>query len=193
MHHFRVLLFLNTMEEIWKDVPNYIGIYKASNLGRIKSFHKGYEVILKGSLSLNNYYMINLCKNKKQKKLRVHQIIAMTFLGHIPNKFSQVVNHINFDKLDNRLDNLEIITHRENTNKKHIKSTSKFVGVSFCSYRKKYMATIIIKGDSVFLLRTIDEIKACNAYKLALENINLYKGDKNKFRELIKIKLKTYS
>ena len=57
-----------------------------------------------------------------------------------------VVNHINNNKLDNRLENIEIVTSRENSNLKHIKSSSKYVGVSWCKKRNgKWHSSITFK------------------------------------------------
>ena len=100
------------MEEIWKDIPDFDG-YQASNLGNIRS-HK-YKLkgkIFKYQLDKYGYYRVCLFKNKKILK-GVHQLIALTFIPNPLNK--PCVNHINGVKTDNRIENLEWCTVRENT------------------------------------------------------------------------------
>ena len=110
--------------EIWKDIPEYEGLYQASNLGRIKSlkrFRKGKngslvpvkERILKPRLVFG-YYMIGLRKQSTQKKYLVHRLVWITFNGQIPEGLQ--VNHINEVKTDNKLENLNLMTAKENCN-----------------------------------------------------------------------------
>ena len=82
-----------------------------------------------------------------------------------------VINHINFDKKDNKVSNLEIVTNRENSNRKHLKSTSKYTGVSFEKDRNKWVAQIKINGKRVLLGRFSNEIDASNAYQSKLKEI----------------------
>lgn len=108
-------------EEIWKDVPNYEGIYQASTLGRVKSLKRIIiakdrnimqpEKILKLSLA-GDYYHVALCVNSKAKTKRVHRIIADTFIPNPENK-SQI-NHKDGNKLNNAVSNLERATSSEN-------------------------------------------------------------------------------
>lgn len=107
--------------EIWKDIPNYEGIYQASNLGRIKSLeridvrgHRVKEKILKPSRDRYGYYQVVLCKNSKLKAYRVHRLVWSAFNGQIPENMQ--VNHINEIKSDNRLENLNLMTCKENIN-----------------------------------------------------------------------------
>ena len=115
----------NFEKEIWKDIPNYEGIYQASNLGRIKSlerFRKGQngslvtvkEKILKPRLSNKGYYQVALWKNSIPKRCLVHRLVWEAFNGTIPEGLQ--VNHINEIKTDNRLENLNLMTPKENSN-----------------------------------------------------------------------------
>ena len=179
-------VFLLIMEnEIWKPIPNYEG-YEVSNYGRVKSLKLGRELILKPFISKRGYYRNEIWNNNTRKLFGTHQLVAMAFLGHKPNGQILVVNHINFDKKDNRLENLEVITQRENANKKHIKSSSKYTGVTWHKKRKRYKALIVINRFQIQLGEFKDEKIASEHYNIALNNLNLYNGDYKEFRCMVK-------
>ena len=114
------------MEEIWEDIKNYEGLYQASNLGRIRSRYKynsrsnnnanlsdKYKMIKPIQISrTNNYLKVSLVKNKKAKQIRVHKIIAETFIDNPYNKLE--INHKDGNKHNNKVDNLEWCTTKEN-------------------------------------------------------------------------------
>lgn len=83
-----------------------------------------------------------------------------------------VVNHKNFIRTDNRAVNLEIVTSRENSNLKHLKSSSQFTGVSWYKRSKKWVAMITNEGKNKNLGYFTDEKEAHNAYQNALKQIN---------------------
>ena len=99
-------------KEIWKDIPNYFGLYQVSNLGRVKSFYGLKEKILKPTITHRGYYLIGLCKNSIVKWYLVHRLVYEAFNGQIPEGLQ--VNHINEIKSDNRLSNLNLMTCKEN-------------------------------------------------------------------------------
>ena len=173
------------MKEIWKDIPNYEGHYQVSNLGNVKSIRFNREKLLSPSIYKGYLYVV-LYRNKIRTTKRIHQLVAMAFLNHKPNRFEKVVNHKNFDKLDNSVENLEIVSNRENSNHKHIKSSSSYTGVHWDSRKKKWTSTIYINNKKVFLGLFTDEIKASKLYEKALNNISLFKGCNNEFRQLLK-------
>lgn len=99
--------------EIWVDIDDYEGLYKVSNLGRIKSLdfnHTGKVGIL--TQKDNNYLEVKLSKNKIPKYKSVHRLVAIAFIPNPLNK--PQVNHISGDKTDNRISNLEWNTRSEN-------------------------------------------------------------------------------
>ena len=115
----------NLEKEIWRDIPNYEGLYQASNLGRVKSlerFRKGKndclasvkEKILKPSISHRGYYQVQLWKQSIGKRYMVHRLVWEAFNGSIPEGLQ--VNHINEVKTDNRLSNFNLMTPKENIN-----------------------------------------------------------------------------
>ena len=170
-------------EETWKDIKGYEGLYQVSNLGRIKSLerkvpngngkyrlHK--ERILKGGLFTRGYLGVVLCKESKNVSRTIHQLVAESFLNHKPNGHNLIVNHINFNKTDNRLENLEIISNRDNTNRKHLKSSSQYTGVSWNKRAKKWFSMIHIKGKQKYLGLFNDEYEAHIAYQKALKESN---------------------
>ena len=112
--------------EVWKDLTNYEGLYKVSNLGRLKSLDRDIEVtgkylgrvmrakgvLLKGTLTAGGYLRSTVVNSGKRKSHLIHRLIALTFIPNPENK--PYVNHINGIKSDNRVVNLEWVTHREN-------------------------------------------------------------------------------
>lgn len=112
-------------KEIWKDIPGYEKLYQVSNWGRVKSldrwikysddrlrFFKG--SILKAVKIKDGYLSICLCKDGKQKNFLVHRLVWEAFNGEIPEGMQ--VNHINEDKTDCSLGNLNLLTHGQNCN-----------------------------------------------------------------------------
>ena len=112
------------MEEIWKPIKGYEGLYEVSNLGNIKSVKrkaknrgKGKRIIreriLKPSMDRSNgYYQIKLSKNGKLKTFKIHKLVIEHFLNKISKGL--VVNHIDGNKLNNNINNLEICTQKDN-------------------------------------------------------------------------------
>jgi hypothetical protein len=116
------------VEEIWKDVRDYEGLYQISNIGRCRSLDmmsrrvskqgKEFFVLLKGKVlsenktNGNGYRITCLCKNSKKKNNYIHRLVADAFLDKIEGSY--YVNHKDADKLNNNSINLEYCTHREN-------------------------------------------------------------------------------
>lgn len=175
-------------EEIWKAVPNYEGIYEASTHGRIRSLDR--EItdkragvrrikgrILKTENKVNGagYQGISLCNSGIKEDFSVHQIIAQTFLEHEPKGYEKVVNHIDGDRLNNKVENLEVVTARENTTVKFKDRdevlTSSYVGVCFDKDKKRWLAAITVGGKQIHLGYHKVEIDAHNAYQKALKAV----------------------
>lgn len=117
----------NIEEEVWKDIPNYEGIYQASTLGNIRSIGFTQEInnqwgstsvrhkkgrVLKQHINTPGYYSVQVSKDRITKRIMTHRLVAITFIPNPENK--REVNHKDSNKLNNRLDNLEWVTPKEN-------------------------------------------------------------------------------
>lgn len=164
-------------KEIWKDVPGYEGIYQVSSFGSVKSLErtklsggrivKVHSTILKGRLSGQigkQYLAVALNINGKVKQFKIHQLVAMAFLNHKPCGYTLIVDHINDNKFDNRLENLQVITQRENSYKTQGKYSSKYKGVSWSKTLKKWRARARNNGLEIVLGYFDNEIDAKTEY-----------------------------
>lgn len=107
------------MQEVWKDIEGYEGLYQVSNFGRVKSLvyvtrcsQVKREKVLKTAIN-RGYVYVTLHKDSKQKTVYVHRLVANAFIQNDTGK--RCVNHINGNKQDNIVSNLEWCTHSENT------------------------------------------------------------------------------
>lgn len=174
--------------EIWKDIKCYEGLYQVSNLGRVKSFKCGKERILKASLrGIQGYVGVGLRKDGKTTPKYTHRLVADAFLEKPSRKC--VVDHINNIPSDNRVENLQFISQRENLLKNHPKKNSVFEGISL-KKDGSYHANIQLGYKKIFLggHRT-DKEYLSGLYTKAKELIHLYNGDDKSFRELVRSNL----
>lgn len=109
------------MKEVWKTIEGFEGFYEVSNLGRIKALErlvennggmqKKHEKILKENRS-NGHSMVVLCRDKKTYPRLVHRLVAQAFIPNPENK--PVVDHIDTNAFNNRVENLRWVTQQEN-------------------------------------------------------------------------------
>ena len=116
----------NEVQEVWKDIDGFVGLYQVSNLGRVKTLKKEIRIgniigtkperILKPIIQHSGYAHVGLWKGGICKQSRVHRLVAYAFCPNDATLFKDQVNHKNENKLDNRADNLEWVTPKQNTN-----------------------------------------------------------------------------
>ena len=102
------------MKEKWKDIFGYEGLYEISSHGRVRSSHADKSLILKLRKNRHGYIIVTLSKDSVLKTKQVGRVLALHFIpnpGQLP-----LVNHIDEDKTNNTVSNLEWMTHKENTN-----------------------------------------------------------------------------
>ena len=133
-------------KEIWKDIPNYEGLYQISNFGKIRSLdaiinckgaknidrHLRKGKILKQVINTKGYYYVNLSKKSKVQNIRVHRLVALVFLDN-PNSY-RCINHIDGNKLNNNVANLEWCTYSHNLKEAYrigLRERPKYVGKNY--------------------------------------------------------------
>jgi hypothetical protein len=167
--------------EIFKDIPGYEGLYQVSNFGNVKSLTKrifngvayfnSKERILKPGLDGAGYKQVSLYIDKKPKTINIHKLVAITFLNHVPDKSKIVVDHIDENKLNNRLENLQIITVRENGSKDKLKNKGFPVGISWHKRDETFIVSISHNKKSIYLGSFKDKDEASQCYQDALNSI----------------------
>jgi hypothetical protein len=127
---------IHMKKEEWRPIVGYEGLYEVSNKGRVKSLAKSWlngrknsnvftknETILKKYIQKNGYERIVLRSNNTKKDLLVHRVVAITFIPNPNNK--PAVNHIDGNKLNNNIYNLEWVTYKENSKHSFITGLNK--------------------------------------------------------------------
>lgn len=146
---------------IWKEIPDYEGIYEVNNIGQIRNSTNG--KILKQQENPLGYKFVNLSKKGNAKKQRVHRLVALCFLENPEDK--PFINHLDSNPRNNHLDNLQWCTQSENIqyaydhgNKKPTKhragskigTTSKYHNVYLDRTRNRWIANIDVTTSKGF-------------------------------------------
>ena len=137
-------------KEVWKDIEGYKGLYQVSNLGRVKYLPK-YNIKKEGIMSYtlrSGYRNLILRKNGKRKSKQIHRLVAQAFIPNPKNK--PFVNHKDFNRQNNTVDNLEWVTQKEN------------VQWSICNMKKRRNCSQSKTGEKYIYLRN-------NRYRICID------------------------
>ncbi len=174
------------MEEVWKDIIGFEGVYQVSNLGRVKGLpyrKKGFierdlpERIKNTYTNHKGYLEVSLSNNGHTKRCFVHRLVMKAFIENTENK--PQVNHINGIKTDNRLENLEWITNLEN--QRHSYKTGLDAYSKFNHNKSKI---ILDTNTGIFYKSITDAAKSVGVNKttLACWLRGVYKSKTNRFK-----------
>lgn len=111
--------------EIWKPVVGYEGLYEVSNLGRVKSlpkYHQNKERIMSQYINQHNgYAYVGLSKDGEHRQHRVHKLVMEAFTDYrsMGRGSEYEIDHIDCNRSNNYIGNLQVVTHTENMRKAH--------------------------------------------------------------------------
>lgn len=183
--------------EKWKDIPGYEGLYQVSDKGNVKSldrFVKRSDGVIRKLKSKqltkrnsNGYATVALYKGKIRKEYKISQLVAMVFLGHSPNWINLVVDHIDNNQSNDCLENLQIISNRENCSKDKRSSSGHR---NIYHYKDSFFKVIIFFNRKGYYFGYYDTIEdAIKVRDLIEENRHLFKGCAHTFREQLGIEM----
>lgn len=154
------MIILNNMEEVWKEIEGYPN-YMVSSLGDVKSLNwrgnTGKEHLRKGVKNHNGYLVVILSNKGKTKSFPIHRLVYKTFIGEIPDGMQ--VNHINEDKIDNRVENLNLMTPKENINwgTRNERMAAALKGKTLSDEHKKHLIEAKVKENRSKPILQIDK------------------------------------
>jgi len=167
--------------EIWKNIKNNQN-YQVSNLGNIKSLKRLVntnfgqrtvnERLLKQSYDKDGYCILCLNIEDKRKTYRIHRLVAEHFITNENDNYD-TVNHKDFNKRNNNVDNLEWVSNMDNTRHYHKRNNKNCVGVSYSKQKSKYIARITHNNNRIYLGTFNTEKEAIDKYYNYVFNNNL--------------------
>lgn len=153
--------------EIWKKIKGHEGLYWVSNNGKIKSKYR----ILKLSPNEKGYLFTCISKNGKGSNVYIHRIVWDVFGDGKRDRQTIEIDHIDDDKTNNHIDNLQLLSHRENIHKyfkKRVNNSSNYIGVCWDTERRKWRSQLCFNSKQRLLGRFNNEIDAAFVYQEAL-------------------------
>ena len=150
--------------EVFRSIKEYDN-YEISNFGNVKNKQTGR--VLKPGKDTNGYYKLNLYKNGKIKKIKIHRLVAIVFIDNPLNK--PCVDHIDNQRTNNNLSNLRWVTNQQNSMNSSLRSnnTSGIKGVIFDKQHQKWRARIMLNNKYIHigLYNTLEEAKIARQKK----------------------------
>ena len=155
--------------EVWKDIVDYEGLYQVSNLGNVKSLGNDKsrrEKILSPGKYGNGYLYVILCRNGERKLHSIHRLVLMTF-APCENMENLQVNHLDENKENNNLNNLEWVTCKDNINHgtRNDRVSEKLRGRTLSEEHKRKIS----KAKSIPIVQLTPEGKYIRSYKSSHE------------------------
>ncbi len=169
--------------EIWKEINGYENLYEISNTGKVKSLR--YNKILSGGYSGFGYLLVHLVKDSKKKQKYIHKLVAEAFIPNEDNK--PQVNHIDGNKTNNNVDNLEWVSFSENNKHAYKTGLKKSSKGKNNDYSRSLMTPINQYDlDGNFIKRWNSQREITNELNIPQQNISLcVRGKRNKTHNYI--------
>lgn len=145
------------MEEIWKDIKGYEGLYQISNLGNVKSLNyrrRGYEKNLTPKRNNDGYLWVELRKDGKQGHYLIHRLVAIAFIQN-PNKYP-IINHKDENPLNCEVSNLEWCDYSYNYRYSVERHGNRIVKRS--KYYNKSVVQKTLSGTQIAIFKNISEV-----------------------------------
>ena len=174
---------MNNLEE-FREVKGYEGIYEVSNFGSVKSLSReklirgkypflSKEKTLKAGVNAYGYLQVSLHKNGKKSTKKIHKLVAIAFSGHIADGYKVCVDHIDNNKLNNHVSNLQLISARENVTKDSKNKYSKYKGVSYNKRYNTWIGIVQFQGKNHRTKSCKTEDEAYELYKILLSELGM--------------------
>lgn len=136
--------------ELWVPILGYEKTHEVSNFGRVRNISKFNKRILKPRKTNDGYLYLELCVNYFRTAKKIHKIVVESFCGEHKG---MSVNHIDGNKLNNFIGNLEIVSVRENCihRSRMFKKSSKYANITWDKQHQKWRAQVYINGKQNYI------------------------------------------
>jgi len=154
----------------YKDIPGYQG-YQINEYGEVFSLKS--NKVMQPAVTHAGYLRLALSNEGEAKNFFIHQLVAMTFLDHVPNGMQMVVDHIDNNKLNNHIDNLQLVSQRYNSSKDRDRKYDLPTNVYLPKGETTYMVRMKVKDARVIVGRfnTVEEAVEARDYFMQLNDL----------------------